>query len=279
MQQGTGRVRSGDVDIFYRRFGRHGRTPVLIVHGLSYFSYDWIDAGTLLAQDRDVVAIDMRGFGESGWSKTRDYKLETLSNDVVAVLDALAWPKAVLIGHSFGGRVCLATAGWKPERAAGLVMVDFAPDIAAAGRRYTAERIGGQPDTFASVDAAMLADHDDPADTARRARWEAFLTRTAQGYALKRDLHYRDNFKKALESGKSAPVPEFLWPMLSEMKSPTLIIRGRQSNMFEAAMLAKVKEMNPRAATAELTGGHDLPGENPNGLARTIGDFLAANAL
>ncbi len=279
MQQTTGRVRSGDVEIFYRRFGAPGRTPVLIMHGLSYFSYDWIAAGTLLAQDREVVAIDMRGFGESDWSKTRDYKLDTLSNDVIAVLDALGWPKAVLMGHSFGGRVCLATAGWKPERAAGLVLVDFAPDIAAAGRRYTAERIGGQPDTFASVDEAMLYDHDDPADGTRRARWEAFLKKTGQGYALKRDLHYRDNFRKALETGKSAPVPEFLWPMLSGMKAPTLVIRGRQSNMFEAATLAKVKELNPRAATVELPGGHDLPGENPDGLARAIGDFLAANKL
>lgn len=279
MQQDTGRVRSGDVEIFYRRFGAPDRTPVLIVHGLSYFSYDWIAAGTLLAQDREVVAIDMRGFGDSGWSGTRDYKLETLSNDVVAVLDALGWAKAVLMGHSFGGRVCLATAGWKPERVAGLVLVDFAPDIAAAGRRYTAERIGGQPDTFASVDEAMLYDHDDPADANRRARWDAFLNKTEHGYALKRDLHYRDNFRKALETGKSAPVPEFLWPMLTEMKAPALVIRGRESNMFEAATLAKVKELNPRAAAVELPGGHDLPGENPDGLARAIANFLAANRL
>ena len=279
MQQDTGRVRSGDVDIFYRRFGAPGRTPVLIVHGLSYFSYDWIAAGTLLAQDREVVAIDMRGFGESGWSHTRDYNLETLSNDVIAVLDALGWPKVVLMGHSFGGRVCLATAGWKPERAAGLVLVDFAPDIAAAGRRYTAERIGNQPDTFASVDEAMRYDHENFTDIKRRARWEAFLTKTDQGYALKRDLHYRDNFRKALQSGKAAPVPNFLWPMLSETNVPTFVIRGNQSNMFEAATLAKVREINPHAATAELAGGHDLPGENPNGLARTIGEFLAANAL
>jgi len=279
VQQDTGRVRSGDVDIFYRHFGAPGRTPVLIVHGLSYFSYDWITAGTLMAQDREVVAIDMRGFGESGWSKTRDYKLDTLSNDLVAVLDALHWPKAVLMGHSFGGRVCLATASWKPARAAGLVLVDFAPDIAAAGRRYTAERIGGQPDMFASVDEAMLYDHDDPADAKRRARWEAFLTQTGRGYALKRDLHYRDNFRKALEMGKSAPVPEFLWPMLVEMMAPTLVIRGRESNMFEAATLAKLNQMNPRAATAELAGGHDLPGENPDGLARAVGEFLTAKAL
>lgn len=272
-------IRSGDVDIFYRKFGRPGGAPVLIVHGLSYFSYDWIEAGRLIAKDREVVAIDMRGFGESSWSPTRDYKLETLSNDVVAVMDHLRWDKAVLMGHSFGGRVCLVTAGWKAERAAGLILVDFAPDIAAAGRKYTAQRIGGQPDVFASVEEAMTYDHEDPSNTKRRTRWEAFLTKTDKGYALKRDLHYRDNFKKALESGQSAPVPPFLWSMLSEMTIPTLVIRGSQSNMFEAATLAKVHEVNPRATAIELTGSHDLAGDNPDGLAKTVGDFLKKNGL
>lgn len=277
--QTTGRVRSGDVEIFYRKFGRPSGAPLLVVHGLSYFSYDWIEAGSLIAKDREVVAIDMRGFGDSSWSPTRDYKLETLSNDVIAVMDHLRWGKAVLMGHSFGGRVCLATAGWKPERAAGLVLVDFAPDIAAAGRKYTAQRIGGQPDTFASIEEAMIYDHEDPRDARRRARWEAFLTKTDKGYVLKRDLHYRDNFKKALESGQSTPVPAFLWPMLSEMKIPTLVIRGSTSNMFEAATLDKVREMNPRATAIELEGSHDLAGDNPAGLAKAVGDFLMKSGL
>ena len=38
----TGRARSGELQIFYRRTGRPGATPLLIVHGLSYFSYDWL---------------------------------------------------------------------------------------------------------------------------------------------------------------------------------------------------------------------------------------------
>jgi pimeloyl-ACP methyl ester carboxylesterase len=272
-------VRSGDVDIFYRMFGKPGGTPVLIVHGLSYFSYDWIEAGTLIAKDREVVAIDMRGFGESDWSPARDYKLETLSNDVIAVLDALGWSKAVLMGHSFGGRVCLATAGWKPERAAGLLLVDFAPDIAASGRRYTAQRIGSQPDVFASIEEAMAYEHENPADAGRRARWAAFLTKTDQGYALKRDLHYRDNFRKALESGQSAPVPAFLWPMLTDIRVPTMVIRGSESNMLEAATLDKIKQLNPRAATVELAGSHDLAGDNPEGLAKLVNEFFAANSL
>ena len=73
VEQQTGRVRSGDVDLFYRVFGEPGRTPVLIFHGANYYdSADWIEVGTALAQDRQVIAWDVRGFGESDWSPSKD---------------------------------------------------------------------------------------------------------------------------------------------------------------------------------------------------------------
>lgn len=275
----TGKVRSGDVSIFYRRFGQPGAVPVLIVHGLSYFSYDWIIPAVRIATDREVVAIDMRGFGQSDRSSSRDYKLETLSLDVIAVLDSLGWSKAILMGHSFGGRVALATAGWKPERVAGLICVDFAPDIAALGRRHTAERIGGQPDVFASIEAAMAyhGEENVPANSPTRARYEAFGTQTAQGYVLLRDLAFRDNFKRALESGQSAPVPAFLWPMLSELTIPTLVIRAGESDMFAPETLEKVRATNPRVTAIELAGSHDLAADNPNGLVNMVQEFLRRN--
>lgn len=275
-QASTGTVRSGDVEIFYRRFGHPGRIPVLIVHGLSYFSYDWIGPASQLAANREVVAIDMRGFGRSSWSPTRDYKLETLSDDVVTLLDAFGWRRSVLIGHSFGGRVALATAGWNAERVSALVLADFAPDIAAAGRRHTAERIGGQPDVFASVDDAMAyhGHANIPASSPLRTRYEEFLKPVGSGYQLRRDLSFRDNFKKALDTGQSAPVPAFLWPMLSELKIPALVIRGTQSDMLDAATLEKARQATPRVTGIELAGGHDLAGENPDGLVRAIRDFL-----
>lgn len=275
----TGTVRSGEVDIFYRRFGSAGRTPVLIVHGLSYFSYDWIEPASRLASDREVVAIDMRGFGNSSCSPSRDYKLETLSADVINVLDHLGWKRAILIGHSFGGRVCLATAGWRAERVAGLILVDFAPDIAPLGRRRTAERIGLQPDIFASVDEALAYHGHErvPEDAPLRARYEAFLNKTDGGYALRRDLAFRDNFKRALDSGQSQPVPAFLWPMLSELAIPAMVIRGSESDMFAPETLSKVRSVNHNIAAIELAGGHDLAGENPDGLVSAIGDFLNNN--
>ncbi len=78
----------------------------MIVHGLSYFSYDWIDLAMELATDRQIVAMDMRGFGDSGWSK--DYSVPAFAGDIVALLDHLGWEKAILIGHSMGGRRLVA---------------------------------------------------------------------------------------------------------------------------------------------------------------------------
>jgi pimeloyl-ACP methyl ester carboxylesterase len=277
----TGTVHSGDVELFYRRFGHPGRAPVLIVHGLSFFSYDWIGPATRLATDREIVAIDMRGFGQSSWSPTRDYKLETLSRDVINLLDAFGWRQAVLMGHSFGGRVALATAGWTPERAAALILVDFAPDIAPAGRRHTAERIGRQPDLFASVDEALAYHgHDNvPAQSPLRARYEAFLRPLEGGFQLRRDLSFRDNFRKALDSGQSAPVPAFLWPMLSALKIPTLVIRGTQSDMLDAPAVEKARQANPSVTAVEIVGSHDLAGDNPNDLAAAIRGFLDKSGI
>ena len=64
----------GEVSIFYRRLGRPGGIPLVLLHGLSYFSWDWLEVAQALGGEREVVAMDMRGFGDSGWSATRDYR-------------------------------------------------------------------------------------------------------------------------------------------------------------------------------------------------------------
>jgi len=131
---------------------------------------------------------------------------------------------------------------------------------------------------FASIDEA-LAYHEEEATPAVRARYEAFLKPVAGGFHLRRDLYFRDNFRKALDTGQSAPVPAFFWPMLTDLKVPALVIRGSESDMFDAATLAKVKEVAPRAQAIELSGSHDLAGDNPDGLSKTIAQFLTGAGL
>lgn len=151
----TGTCPSGDVTLHYRGFGRPGKTPLLILHGLSFFSYDWIDIAGELASDREVAAMDMRGFGDSTWSPTQDYAVQTNARDILALLDHLGWNTAVLFGHSMGGRHCTWTAAQNAERVCGLVLGDSPPENAPAGSQRVAQTLAGTPDAFASVVDAM----------------------------------------------------------------------------------------------------------------------------
>lgn len=280
LQARTGHLSSNDVRIHFRHFpgprAVHPAMPAVIVHGLSYFSYDWVEVASALAQEREVVAIDLRGFGESDWSPTGDYSLRTMANDLIAVLDHFGWRQAALIGRSMGGRICLCTAGWFPERVGALMCLDFAPDVEAAGRKNVALRIGNQPDLFASVDEA-LAYHglpgEKPGSPAYR-RFSEFLRPTADGLALKRDLYYRNSFREVLRTGKSQPVDVDLWAMVRGLQMPAQVVRGSTSDMLSRETLAKVSALNPRVSTLEIAGSHDLPGDNPDGVKEAVAFFL-----
>ena len=273
----TGTVRSGDTEIFYRKLGYPGKTPIVIVHGASFFSYDWIDVAAALASDREIVAMDMRGFGDSAWSASKDYAVPTMAGDIAALIVRLGWKKAILVGHSMGGRSVAWCAAKNPSLISAAVLVDYSPEVAPAGSKRTTERIGRQPDFFESVDAAMRYHGIDPASALgreKRARFDAFLKPVADGFQLKRDLYFRDQFKRVLETGEKTKLGVDMWQVLSESACPTLVIRGAQSDMFAPETVPEVKAANPNITLVEIRGGHNVAGDNPEGFAAAVRAFL-----
>lgn len=271
----TGKARSGDVELHYRLFGEPGRTPALIVHGLSYFSHDWIEPAARIATDRQVAAMDMRGFGDSSWSK--DYSVPAMAADLPALMDHLGWDNAVLIGHSMGGRSCTWCAAEWPQRVAGLVLVDYSPDIAPGGSRRVAETVAGTPDTFAGVDEAMTwfgADPHSPKGAHKRARFEAYLKAVPGGYAIKRDTHFRDEFRHRLATGERPKPGVDLWDALARVVCPVLVLRGMRSDMFAGETVPKVKKTNPRIRLREVDAGHNIPEENLEAFVRETRAFM-----
>ena len=271
------RVRSGDVEIACRLFGKPGRTPVLIAHGLSFFSYDWIGIAAELATDRPVAAMDMRGFGESGWSPGKDYSLPAFAGDFAAVMDGLGWAKAVLLGHSMGGRNAACFAAGHSARTAALVLVDYTPSNAPAGSQRTAERVGRTPDSFPTIDAAM-AYFGAPA--AARARFEAVLASLPSGgFALKRDHYFRDQFRRVLETGERPKLGADLWQVLARVTAPALVIRGARSDLFGEDSIARMRRELPQFRLVEVDAGHNIPGDNPSGLLRETRAFLEQHGI
>lgn len=270
----TGRARSGDVGLFYRRFGSPGATPVLIQHGLSFFSYDWIEAADALASDREVVAMDMRGFGDSDFSPRGDYSLAAFAGDTIALADHLAWREMVLIGHSMGGRNAAYCAAENADRMKALVLVDYSPQNAPAGSKRVRTQVAGTPDTFESVDAAMRYFSNDPDERPRRARFEAYLRMVDGGYAIKRDPYFRDQFRRILETGEHPKLGVDMWQVLERLRCPTLVIRGARSDMFAAENVAKMRAANARIQVVEVDSGHNVAVENRAGFLSAVIPFL-----
>lgn len=278
-QHRTGRVQSGDVSLFYRAFGQPGKTPLLIAHGMSYFSYDWIDAAAALCVDREVVAADTRGFGESDRSPTGDNSVPALARDIIAILDHLGWQQAILVGHSMSGRSTALAAAEHPDRVRGLALIDFSPENAPEGARRVAQRVGNQPEVFESVEAAMRyfdVDPDSDAGRARRARFEAFLRPVAGGFELKRDPHYRNVFRRQLETGEKHMPGVDMWEVLGRVRCPILSMRGTRSDMYAPATMGRMRAANPRMTVTEVDAGHDIAGENLEGFLAALRPFLAA---
>lgn len=271
------RVQSSDVEIAYRLFGKSGKTPIVVCHGLSFFSYDWIGIAGALAEDRQVAAIDMRGFGESGWSPAKDYSLSAFAGDFAAILDHLEWPQAVVVGHSMGGRNAAFFAAEHGERVAGLVLVDYTPSNAPQGSRRTAESIGRTPDSCPNIGAAMA--YFGPM-LGGRARLGAVLAPLpGGGFALKRDPYFRDQFRRVLETGERPNLGVDMWQVLGRIAAPTLVIRGARSDLFGVDSVERMGRKLPRLHLVEVEAGHNIPGDNPAALLRETRAFLESTGI
>ncbi len=276
--ESTGFVTSEGLRIAYRLFGAGSRLPLVIVHGLSYFSYDWIEIARALADDRQVVAIDMRGFGDSDWASDKDYSIAANARDLIAILDHFNWKRAILVGHSMGGRYCTFCAAEYSSRIAGLVSVDFAPANAPGGAARVAETIGRTPDSFASIDDAMAyfgADPHSPAGAQARVRYEHYLQFVDGRFQIKRDPLFRDQFRQVLETGERPKSPVDMWDVLRRVPCPILVLRGTQSDMFSPEIATQVRTARPDAKIVEIDAGHNIGGEKPEVLVREIRTFLS----
>ncbi len=104
------------------------RPAILMLHGGGQNRFSWKNTGQILADEGyRVVALDSRGHGDSDRSPDADYAIETLTADVMRILDAIGRP-VVLIGASMGGLTgILAAHRAGPVKVTRLVLVDVVP--------------------------------------------------------------------------------------------------------------------------------------------------------
>ena len=112
----------GELRVRYLDWGGDG-PPIVALHGLASSAH-WYDivAPMLRVQGR-IIAPDQRGHGQTTQA-TSGYDWQTVSADIVGLMDHLEIDKAIVLGHSWGGNVAGNLAARFPDRVEKLVLID-----------------------------------------------------------------------------------------------------------------------------------------------------------
>ncbi len=113
------RISIGDCHLYYERHG--AGFPVLFLSGLGGQATYWRDQVPAFSKSFEVVLHDHRGVGQSDHSRI-SYTVERMAEDVIRLMDALALPKAHVVGHSTGGAIAQILAVEHPERLSSMVI-------------------------------------------------------------------------------------------------------------------------------------------------------------
>lgn len=97
--------------------------PILLLHGFGSFLYTWRKIIRGFSEKFEVHAIDMPGFGLSGAPPGFSNGLTDQADFIADMIKAMQWGKVTIIGHSFGGAVCMEVCQRHPELLRAAVLV------------------------------------------------------------------------------------------------------------------------------------------------------------
>src|SRR5688572_9896434 len=140
-------VEANGLNLHYLDYGGPAAGPVMLcVHGGAANGH-WYDyVAPAFTTDYRVLAIDLRGHGDSPWTDPPAYAYEDYASDLAQVVERLDLHHFVLVGHSMGGAVSTLYATTYPGRVGKLIIVDTSIRL-AADRVARLRDVGSRPGT------------------------------------------------------------------------------------------------------------------------------------
>jgi pimeloyl-ACP methyl ester carboxylesterase len=260
-----------------------GRGPaVVLLHGIMLSSALWVHQLRDLADHHRVIAIDLRGHGQSLPGATGS-GIQTLAADVRAVLDALAVEDAVLVGHSMGGMVALQLVVDLPEaerhrRLAGIVLTSTTAGPFATLPGWTGvARVSGPVTARALLIAERFGATALPS---RDLRW--WLVRLGFGAdAPAAQVRFVEAMHRATPSRTLADlVPSVaafdLSTKLGSIDLPVLVVVGSHDRLTAPRLARRMADALPHAQLVELPRcGHMPMLERRHEFSRLVDEFTA----
>lgn len=251
-------------------WGDAAAPAVVLLHGGSAHSHWWDFFAGTLADAYRVVALDLRGHGNSDHADPPAYRIDDYADDVAACIDTLGLTRTMLVGHSMGGVVAAAYAGRASERLAALVIVDSQVRISVAGARYMMRLRHFPQIMYRDRDTAIRRFRLLPTQT--NAAPEVLAHVAAHALRELPDGRWTLRFDRA---SLAAAEPQDWLPTLQQLGCPVLIVRGVHSTLLPHDKFAALLAALPRAEGIEISNAHHhVMLDNPTEFARTVRKFL-----
>jgi pimeloyl-ACP methyl ester carboxylesterase len=267
--------------LHYADWGNEGAPVVILVHGGRDHCRSWDVIARSLQPHFHVLAPDLRGHGDSDWTRGGSYALTEYVYDLAQLVRRIAAPQVMLIGHSMGGMVSLIYSGSFPEQVSKLVVLDGitvrpdSPKPPPAHERI-AKWIGRldklhdrSPRRYSTLDAAaaQMVLHN------KRLSRELALHLATQGARQNEDGTYSWKF----DPYQRASAPHRLWSddhvaLWARIICPTLLLNAGESFLAKAAGLERYFQQ-ARVETI-LGAGHWLQHDKPQEVLGKIRRFL-----
>jgi len=241
---------------------------VVLLHGFSGTRRAWDGVAGRLDRERYLpLALDLPGHGAEAGAR----RPITFASCVESVL-ARAPERFLLCGYSLGGRVALHVALAAPKRVAGLALVACNPGI--EDERERAARRASDEELARELEAGPFEDFIE--------RWRTqplFAADPAAVGALARadQRRNRPDALAAVLRGLGAGTMEPVWSRLGELAMPVAVIVGERDSKF-VAIGRRIATVLPRVELSIVAGGHGLPLENPDAVARAIEQLARLDA-
>ncbi|HEX6424316.1 MAG TPA: alpha/beta hydrolase [Acidimicrobiales bacterium] len=261
-------------------YGPADGPPVVLLHGGGQTRHAWDGTARLLGDKGwRATTVDLRGHGDSDWAGPHSgYSLDAFAADVRAVAAAQPQPP-VLIGASLGGLSSLAAIAEAPAGvtvAAGLVLVDVAPRLEEEGIARIAEFMLGNLGGFASL--------EEVADAV--AAYNPLRPRPTDLSGLRKNVRRREDGRwywhwdpRFLLGGTDEPRSlrneDRLDAAARAITVPTLLVRGRQSDVLSEEGARHLMALVPHARYVDVGGaGHMVAGDRNDAFNDAVVEFL-----
>lgn len=265
--------------LFYRKYG--SGPPLIIVHGLYGASDNWISVARELASNYEVFIIDQRNHGNSPHSDEHNYML--LKNDLLNFMNEQGIKKAILLGHSMGGKTIMFFAADYPERVQAMIVVDISPRSYKSLDQPSPHTVDHMNiiEAMLNIDLSKAESRMDIdmmlADTVKSKRVRQFLLKN-----IKRKDQTKFSWKlnlpalqKALPGIMDGMNPDDFRKNGGVTGFPVLFIKGADSNYIDDVDYPIINTIFPAAEIVSIkNSGHWVHAEQPDLFIKNIKYFL-----